>query len=137
MKTNRGVQAALGLAIAGLAIVLTACSTAGIAGGGASYATSPYLIVDDATLARRIDLVSTDHQILENGLIRAHATFRSNRMRSQHVQYRFSWYDENGVEIDAQGQPFRKMILQGRDAVSVQSVAPNSRAVEYKVRLRR
>lgn len=137
MKTKRGVQVARALALAGLAIVLTACSTAGIAGGGASYETSPYLIVDDQTLARRIDLVSTGHQIQENGLMRAHATFRSNRMRTQYVQYRFSWYDENGVEIDAQGQPYRKMILQGRDAVSVQSVAPNDRAAEYKVRLRR
>lgn len=137
MKTKQGMQVVAGLAMAGLAIVLTACSTAGIAGGGASYATSPYLIVDDQTLARRIDLVSTDHEILDNGLMRAYATFRSNRMRTQHVQYRFSWYDENGVEIDAQGQPYRKMLLQGRDAVSVQSVAPNDRATEYKVRLRR
>lgn len=137
MKTRQRIQQAAAWMMMGVAVVLTGCSTAGIAGGGASYSTSPYLIVDDQTLARRIDLVSTDHEILDNGLMRAAATFRSNRMRTQHVQYRFSWYDERGVEIDAGGQPYRKMMLQGRDAVSVQSVAPNERAVEYKVRLRR
>lgn len=137
MKTKHQMRVMAGAMLAGLAMIVSACSTAGIAGGGADYADSPYLIVDDQTLARRVDLVSTSHEVLDNGLMRAYATFRSNRMRNQNLQYRFSWYDERGVEIDSQGQPYRKLVLQGRDAVSVQSVAPNSRAVEYKIRLRR
>ena len=137
MKTKQQRQWMAASMLVGLALLVSACSTAGIAGGGAEYSDSPYLIIDDQTLARRVDLVSTSHEILDNGLMRAYATLRSNRMRNQNVQFRFSWYDEHGVEIDAQGQPYRKLVLQGRDAVSVQSVAPNTRAVEYKIRLRR
>lgn len=117
--------------------VSTGCRTTGNVGGGASYSPSPYLIVNDQVLASQVDLVGVNHEILDNGLMRAFVTLRSNRYRVLHLQYRFSWYDELGVEIDSQAQPYRKVSLQGRDAVSVHSVAPNPRATEFKVRLRR
>jgi uncharacterized protein YcfL len=117
-------------------VALSACTTGNV-GGGSSVSQSKYLIVHDQILASQVDLVRVDHEMMENGLIRAYVTLRSNRYRALHLQYRFSWYDELGVEIDAQAQPYRKIRLQGKDAVSVQSVAPNPRASEFKVRLRR
>ena len=127
-----------GLIIGAICLMTVAggCTTGNV-GGGASYTDSKYLIIHDQILASQVDLVTVNHEMMDNGLMRAYVTLRSNRYRTLNLQYRFSWYDELGVEIDAQAQPYRKIRLQGKDAVSVQSVAPNPRATEFKVRLRR
>ena len=122
---------------AGMMLVLQGgCATAGLQAGDASYSSSPYLIIDDPSLANQISIVRVGHDRVGQ-LMRGHATLQSNRSRSLQIQYRFSWYDANGMEIDGTGQPYRNLIIEGRDTVPVTSVAPSPHAEEFKIRVRK
>ncbi|HMP72486.1 MAG TPA: YcfL family protein [Kiritimatiellia bacterium] len=112
------------------------CATAGLQAGDSSYGSSPYLVADDPQLADQITIVTVSHDFVGD-LMRAHVTMRSNRGRSLQIQYRFSWYDANGMEIDPASRPYRDVTLQGRDTVSVNSVAPSPHAAEFKIRVRK
>lgn len=120
-----------------LAISLTAgCATSGLQAGNADYMSSPYLVVDDLVLADQISIVRVDRDIVGETM-RAHVTLKSNRARSLRLLYRFSWYDANGMEIDGGGKPYRDLIIEGKDAVSVTSMAPSPYAREFKIRVRK
>lgn len=121
---------ALGLIVAG-----AGCSSTGLQAGAASYA-DPYLMVNDSILASQVSVVSVDYDTI-GGLARGTITLRSNRDRQLPLQYRFSWYDETGRELDPGGQPYHSLLLEGQDAVTVSSVAPHPSAEEFKVRLKR
>ena len=136
MKTLRFFHflSRLGL-LAALGWFYSGCTTAGLSAGDATYGSS-YLIVDDASLARQISITDVEIDRVGN-LMRGYAALQSNRGRSLQIQYRFSWYDANGREIDGTRQPYRDLILRGRDSVPVTSVAPSPQAVEFKIRVQK
>lgn len=112
------------------------CSTSGMQAGDSTYTDSPYLVVDDPVLADQVSIVKVGHDMVGD-MMRAQASLKSNRDRSLQLQYRFSWYDANGMEIDTQGKAYRDIILEGKDAVSVTSMAPSPAAQEFKIRVRK
>ncbi len=144
MKTTTTNQPHRNLSLGGLAALLiiatlsatTGCSTAGLQAGDSSLTNDPYLLIDDSTFGRQIAIVKVAHDYVGE-LMRANVTLKSNRGRSLLMQYRFSWYDSNGMEIDGRGQPYRDLIIEGRDTVNVTSVAPSPAATEFKIRVRK
>jgi uncharacterized protein YcfL len=124
------------LALCGLLFTLTGCSTAGIQAGDSSQAMSPYLLVDDPSLADQISVAKVAHDQVGD-IMRATVTLKSNRNRSIQFQYRFSWYDQNGMELDGSGKTYRTLTLRGKDAVPVTSVAPSPYATEFKIRIQK
>jgi uncharacterized protein YcfL len=61
------------------------------------------------------------------------ASTRHARVR---VDYRICWFDVNGMEIDGDTKPYRSLILEGRDAVTVTGVANSAAGVSSKLRIR-
>ncbi|WP_283130585.1 YcfL family protein [Enterovibrio norvegicus] len=55
---------------------------------------------------------------------------------SQNLQYRFNWYDEQGLEVDSGKSPWRQFIVYGNDTVTLQGVALNPNAKNFRVSLR-
>ena len=55
---------------------------------------------------------------------------------SQNLQYRFNWYDEQGLEVDSGKSPWRQFIVYGHDTVTLQGVALNPKAKNFRVSLR-
>lgn len=122
--------------IAGMLGTITGCSTAGLQAGDASYSSSPYLIVDDSSLANQIGIEKVAHDMVGD-IMRASVTLKSNRSRSLQIQYRFSWYDANGMEIDGNSKPYRDLVIEGKDSKNVTSMAPSPAAQEFKIRVRK
>ena len=122
-------------ALGALVLAGTGCSTAGVvAGGGDGKQT--YILADDPTIADQINVAAVEHRMVGD-LLQAHVTLKSNRDRSLRIQYRFSWYDATGVEIDAGTKPYHDVVLEGRDAISVTSLAPSPDAKEFKIRIKK
>lgn len=124
------------LLLSGMLIAFTGCSTAGLQSGDSSEAMNPYLLVDDPSLADQISIAKVAHDQVGD-IMRATVTLKSNRKRSLQLQYRFSWYDQNGMEIDGSGKTYRTLTLRGKDAVPVTSVAPSPYATEFKIRVQK
>lgn len=70
------------------------------------------------------------------GLNRANFQLTSLVQRELHLQYRISWYNSEGMEIDAESRTYRPLLLQGMDAVTVTGVANSPSAVTSRIRIR-
>lgn len=124
-----------GLAYAAVSLAaLSGCSTSGMVAGDSSYSDSPYFIVDDRIFGSQVKIVTVGHDF-KGDMMRGYATLKSRRHRSLQVRYKFSWYDDKGVEIDPGTRPYNDVVIQGKDAVTISSMAPNPQAKEFKVRV--
>jgi len=93
------------------------------------------IIEENGRLAHRVNVVSTSYDEV-NGLKRVHIALASERNKRTRIDYRICWFDVNGMEIDSQTKPYRNLILEGRDAVTVTGVANSPAAVFSKLRIR-
>lgn len=96
---------------------------------------SSMIITENARLAHRVKVTNVTYDEV-NGLKRVHITLASDRNMRLHVDYRICWFDVNGMEIDPQTKPYRNLILEGHDAVTVTGVANSPAAVSSKLRVR-
>ena len=69
-------------------------------------------------------------------IMRAQATLRSKDKDTLPFQYRFEWYDAGGIEINSGAGSWKPLILNGSEAKTVQGVAPDPRAKEFKLKIR-
>lgn len=69
-------------------------------------------------------------------IMRAQATLRSKENDTLQFQYRFDWYDAGGLEINSGSGSWKPVILGGRETKTLQSVAPDPRAKEFKLKIR-
>lgn len=69
-------------------------------------------------------------------IMRVQATLRSKDRDTLPFQYRFDWYDGGGLEINSGGGSWKPLILYGRESKTIQSVAPDPRAKEFKLKIR-
>ncbi len=96
---------------------------------------SSIIIEENARLARRIDVKETVYDEV-NGLRRVCIKLASTSNKRLHVDYRISWFDASGMELDAQTKSYRSLIIEGHDAVTVSGVANSPAAVSSKLRVR-
>jgi uncharacterized protein YcfL len=133
-----------------LASILAAAAVAVLAGCAAPNTTAitatvapdesgiyqQYLQTDNTRLARQVllDNVRTDQTA--NGMLRARLTVTSSRNKTMQLQYKFAWFDGNGIEIDPDAEPWRVLTLEGRDTRPIIGVAPSGAAESFRLRVR-
>lgn len=69
-------------------------------------------------------------------IMRAQATLRSKDRDTLPFQYRFEWFDNSGMEINSGSGSWKPLTLYGRESKTVQGVAPDPRAKEFKLKIR-
>ncbi|GGI84492.1 YcfL family protein [Shewanella gelidii] len=52
------------------------------------------------------------------------------------LQYKFTWFDAQGVAIDEEASPWKSLTLHGMQSIQVNAVAPNPQAQSFEVYLR-
>lgn len=83
------------------------------------------------------DLQIVDLRGVQAGdIMRAQATLRSRDKDTLQFQYRFDWYDAGGLEINSGAGSWKPLLLTGRETKTVQGVAPDPRAKEFKLKIR-
>ncbi|MDD2898629.1 MAG: YcfL family protein [Desulfuromonadaceae bacterium] len=134
-----GIAAVLLLASTGL----TGCSTtAGIEATGksswnddGSRGLDKKVVFNNSGLKGDIEIVEMKSS-QAGDLMRAQATLRSKDKATVLFQYRFDWYDAGGFEINSGAGSWKPLILTGRETKTIQNVAPDPRAKEFKLKLR-
>ena len=127
---------ALSAAFAAGLIGLTGCAdTAGTVVKTDTLTGATLIHEDNTRLARRVDVTGVTYDTI-NGLKRVHISLASTRHARMRVDYRICWFDVNGMEIDGDTKPYRSLILEGRDAVTVTGVANSAAGVSSKLRIR-
>lgn len=115
-------------------LVLVGCSNTQTAG---LTVESEYqrILYGDKVLASELEVkdISTaevnDHT---RGVVRV----KNKTTSDQHIQYRFYWYDQQGLDVNARPGPWRQAIIRGMDETSLSEVAVAPNAVNFRVQIR-
>lgn len=93
------------------------------------------VLFNNSSLKGDIQIVDVK-SAMAGDMMRAQATLRSKDRDTVPFQYRFDWYDANGIEINSGAGSWKPLILYGRESKTIQSVAPDPRAKEFKLKIR-
>ncbi|MFA0086272.1 YcfL family protein [Vibrio sp. 10N.261.51.F12] len=118
----------------GVLLVLVGCSsnnTSGIKIEGQTQA----VLYGDESMGNKfsIDDIST---IDTNGHARGIVKLANKTSVDQIIQYRFYWYDEQGLEVNTKQAPWKRAILRGDETVTLSEVSVNPNGKEFRVQLR-
>lgn len=139
--SGKGVRGALGLLV--LAAALTGCaSTAGIEATGkrgwtqeGAPALDTRIDINNRSLAADIEVVDVK-SFMAGDLMRAQATLRSRDRETLPIQYRFVWFDREGMELGGQSVSWKPLVIHGREHKTVSGVAPDPRGREFQLKIR-
>ena len=94
------------------------------------------LQVDNNKLARQLKVLDMSVGQTKNGLMKASLKLQSNLNKDFTAQSKFAWFDADGAEIDADTDPWRPLVIHGKETRTVQGVAPSAGAASFKLRVR-
>ena len=94
------------------------------------------LQVDNNKLSRQLKVLDMSVGQTKNGLMKASLKLQSNLNKDFTAQSKFAWFDAEGAEIDPDGDPWRPLVLHGKETRTIQGVAPNASATSFKLRVR-
>ncbi|QYK06700.1 YcfL family protein [Shewanella zhangzhouensis] len=132
-KTGGSMKIAKLVLLVALVVLAGGCAkhTAGI-----SASSSGETRVDNSTFGREVS-VGELKMSSSGDLLTAHALIQSRVATDLRLQYRFTWYDTQGLVIDGEGQSWQSLKLHGMQQMQVSSAAPNPSASRYEVYVRK
>ena len=101
--------------------------------GGTQF--SEYVVVNNPKVARGLQIATLSQEFVGD-ILRAQVTLVSKYSKTQQYQYRFSWFTENGVELDAGARHWIPFQMYGNETKTLQGVAPNPSARQFKINIR-
>lgn len=123
-------------------------STAGIEATVDRSTGHKQVVFRDKALAKRIKIENLNSGVT-GGLLRASVTVRNTfrnmprpigylypTYKTLEFQYKFSWFDENGFEIDPDSDAWTPVTIHGQESKTLQGVAPNPSARMFKILIR-
>jgi len=129
------------LAVGGM-MVGCATKTSGLEGAAASVETpegnmqsSKFVIVNNPKLARGIQIVDLK-SVFVGDMLKGQVTLVSKYSSTLSFQYKFAWFNKDGVEINPDAGPWTPLIMYGNESKTIQAVAPNPSAREFKIKIR-
>ena len=124
------------LSLASVLFVLASC-TSGIV-GQASYIGSQHEMSSETQnfiIGMRIAMDDIKTTRVNDFLV-ANMVLRNKWPFSQDVQYRASWFDESGLEIEPERAVWNKLVLTGKSERTVKLTAPTTTAVKVTITVR-
>lgn len=93
------------------------------------------VVINNRSLAGDIEIVDLKSAMAGN-LMKAQVSLRSKDRDTVPIQYKFDWYDTQGMEIGANTGAWKPFLVNGRETKTIQGVAPDPRAHEFKLKIR-
>ncbi|EGQ9412199.1 DUF1425 domain-containing protein [Vibrio cholerae] len=115
------------------ALLLVGCSanTVGLRVDGASQ----QVLFNDSALSKSLSIEDISTTAVD-GHTRGVVRLQSNQKSDVHVQYRFYWYDNDGLEVNTKLSPWKTIILRGMETVSLTEVSVNPNGKQFRVQIR-
>lgn len=126
---------------AGLAALLTGCATNVNTYENADSRAAPNYVADkriitDNTLAGTFRVVALTQTAVSGNLLKIQATVENLRNNARTLNYKFEWFDQDGIAVDSPNETWKSIQLQGRETGAITTVSVNPRAVDFKLKLR-
>jgi uncharacterized protein YcfL len=121
----------LSSAIVALMLLGCADNTAGLRIDGASQT----VLFGDNVLAGRLkieDISTVEYDGSTRGVVRLASQYQGD----QSIQYRFYWYDKQGLEVNMKLSPWRQTLVRGKEEVAISEVSINPNGTQFRVQIR-
>ena len=93
------------------------------------------IIVNNAKLGRALQVVDIRHDFVGE-FLRPSVILASKYAATLQFQYKFSWYDETGLEVHPNTDAWTPVVLHGNQTMTVQAVAPHPSVKSFKLNIR-
>ncbi|AMG31704.1 DUF1425 domain-containing protein [Grimontia hollisae] len=93
------------------------------------------VVLGNSVLAQNLEFGNAKSSMV-NGRLLAQVMVTNKSDKSQNLQYRFNWYDAQGLEVDSGRSPWRQFVVYGGQSVTLQGAALNPDAKNFRVSLR-
>ena len=130
------------LLIVGMAVLSGCAATSGAEGRakvGWTDEGAPLLntkvVYNSSTLARKVAIEEMTSS-KAGDMLRAQVTMRSKAGDTINLQYKFEWFDLNGLALNAAAATWKPLIIYGKESKTIQGLAPDPRGRDYKLLLR-
>lgn len=102
---------------------------------GISAASSGDSRVDSSAVSRqvKIDQLMSRRQ---GDLLQGSAVLVSQKSTDIRLQYKFTWFDIDGISLDDEANSWQALTLHGKAHKQVQGLAPNPQAVSFEIYVR-
>ena len=94
------------------------------------------VVLSDSLLSEELKLGNAK-SIQENGRLIANVLVTNTTNNTQRLQYRYYWYDEQGLELNSDQAPWQQFILYGGEEKVLRGVAVDKGAENFRVFIRR
>ncbi|MFA5206708.1 MAG: YcfL family protein [Lentisphaeria bacterium] len=113
----------------------TQANAAVIATPDGGMTASKYVLINNSKLAAGIQVVDI-RPAFANDLLQAQVTVVSKTSRTQKFQYKFQWYNAQGLEVEMDRSPWTPVTLVGNESKTIGATAPNPGVREFRVNIR-
>ena len=120
-----------------LILTLSGCATSGLEVVGQPNAENDKkaLIIHNQSLANIITIDSMKSRE-RGGLLQVNVTLKNLANSTNRMQYKFSWFDAEGFEVEPEASAWTPITLHGAASVTLDDSAPNSSVKSYKINVR-
>lgn len=130
-------------ALLALSMICVGCApTSGLEAGSISLTGlngettySSYVNTSNNRLARRVAVSRLDRTDV-GGLLKAAVTIQSRSNDTEALQYKWTWFDAKGFEVNSSSQPWQPILVYGMQTTSIQGLAPNPSVKDFRLHLR-
>lgn len=100
-----------------------------------NYQISENFFVNNPKMARGLQIAEQNSKFVGD-LLTVQVSLVSKYDDTQDYQYKFSWYDPDGFEIDPGANPWLPLKMYGFQTKKIRGVAPNPSARQFKLMMR-
>ena len=122
------------------AMAFAGCATVSTGGLEASVADKCGLHdirMDDSWIAARLSVEDAVVRRNDSGFAVAQFTLRNRNKRDLPIQFKFRFFDADGIEIQQGARAWEQTTLHGGESANLTAVAPEMSASSFKLRVRR
>ena len=100
------------------------------------HALSKYVIINNQTLARRLQIVDIDSRIV-NQLMQAQVQIMNKYNTDAHFEYKFQWFDSKGFEVSNIDDHWTPVLIYGQEVKTLIGLSPDQSASKFKIHIRK
>lgn len=72
---------------------------------------------------------------VKNGHTQGIVQLESQYTGTQAIQYRFTWYDNDGLDVNAQPEAWKTLMVQGLETVTLSSMSVNPQGTQFRIQI--
>ena len=92
-------------------------------------------VITDSTLNRHVNVLGVNMAEGPGGFLKIQVELQNRTSNMQRFNYKFEWFDENGMIINLPTAAMTPRTIEGKETVFITATAPTERARDFRLKL--